>query len=296
MKLRLFSLFLFLFIFTVTFHDKVEAASATQSAQTNVQVTVAGYSLSVSGYIAPFASVVLTINNTVITSTTADAQGNFSFSNVTVPKATSTICFDAVDYKKLGQSEACVSVTPINGVITKTGIFLPPTLGVQRTDVQIGDDALAFGYGMPGARITVHLNGNTGCSVIADIGGYYACNIKIQKAGNNELFADSVLAGKPSEQQLKKILIQGISGFKPTAGPTPSGLGQLPGFNLFEIPWWVWLLLVLIVIILIIILLRKYRPTALPGIPVPSIKINHAFDFLFKKRKLHHHWMKGVGY
>lgn len=292
-------LFLLSFLMFFAKAPSASAAVATQSGTTNITVTIAGNTLSVSGYIAPFASIVLTVNGTVITSGTADASGNFSFVNVVVPKATTEVCFEAVDFKKLGSSKACISVIPIDGVITKTGVFLPPTFGVQRTDVNVGEDALAFGYGMPGATITVHINGSVGCTVIADNNGYYTCNVVVKKAGTNELYADAIFNKKPSEQQLYKILIKGLTITKPgtiTPGPT---IAPLPGLNVFAIPWWVWLLLVLIAIILIIILMRKYRPGALPAIPtgnVPSINISHAFDWLFKSRKLHHWWMKGVGY
>lgn len=292
-KIAVLILALFFFSYKIPF---AFAAVASQSGTTNITVTIAGNVLSLSGYIAPFASIVLTVDNTVITSTTADAAGNFSFSNVTVPKATSTVCLSAVDYKKLGTSKACITVTPVNGIITKTNVFLPPTLGVQRLDVNVGDNALLFGYGMPGATITVHLNGATGCTITAESSGYYTCTIKIQKAGTNELYADAVLNGKASEQQLDKVLIKGIAITKPTVSPAPTVAPSLPGLTLFQIPWWIWLLLVLIGIILIIILLRKYRPGALPTVATPSIRLNHMFDFLFKSRKLHHWWMKGVGY
>lgn len=291
-SIYLIGLLVYLFILPRAY---AQTPVATQSGTTNIKVTIAGNVLTLSGYIAPYASIVLTIDTTVVTSTTADSLGNFSFSNVSVPKATTQVCLNAVDYKKLGTSKACITVIPIDGVITKTGVFLPPTLGVQRTDVQVGDKALAFGYGMPGAIITVHLNNSAGCTVTAEQTGYYTCSLTISKAGSNELFADAVLNSKPSEKQLDKILINGIAITKPTVslGPTAA---PLPGLNLFQIPWWVWLLLVLIGIILVIILLRKYRPQALPQVGIPTVKMNHAFDWLFKSRKLHHWWMKGVGY
>lgn len=276
----------------IVFSGRVNAATSTQSATTTVQVVVAGNTLSATGYLAPYASIALTINGVVLTSTTADKDGNFSFINISVPKTTSIICFDAVDYKQLGESQACVSVTPVDGVIVETSIFLPPTMGVSRTDVFTGDTADAFGYGMPGAFITVHINGEKGCTATADTTGHYECFITIQKAGSYELFADAVLNGKSSEQQLKKILIKGLATTKVNLTPAPS----LPAFApIFALPWWVWLLLVLIMLILIIILLRRYRPElALPG--MPSEKVAHTFDFLFKERKLHHYWMKGIGY
>src|SRR5260221_13545232 len=172
-------LFLLLTSYVLLLPTKASAAVSTQSATTNITVTVSGNTLNVTGYIAPFASIALTVNNTVIVSTVADATGNFTFTNVAVPKATSIVCFDAVDFKKLGESLACIQVTPVNGVITRTGVYLPPTLGVQRVDVFVGDNADALGYGMPNSSVTVHINNLTGCVVTADTTGYYQCSILI---------------------------------------------------------------------------------------------------------------------
>lgn len=293
------SLVLGVIVFSFFFVRPISAQTATKSGTTNITVTVAGYQLSVSGFIAPFASISLIINNNVITSTTADAQGNFFFTGVLIPKTSSMVCFDVVDYKNIGQSQACIGIVPVNGVVSKTHIFLPPTLGVQRTNVNVGSSALAFGYGMPGATITVHISGSTGCIVVADSTGYYQCSITIDKAGTYELYADSVLNGKPSEAQLKKILIKGLAVEKiPTLAPAA---GIVPSFPpLFAIPWWVWLLLVLLAIIPIIILLKKYWPQRIPVVSVPGaphpVRLDHLFDFLFRTRKLHHWWMKGVGF
>lgn len=298
------SIFALFFFAATVFSRHAFAQVATQSGKTTIKVTVAGATLSVSGYIAPYASVVMTVDNNIIGSVVADAQGNFSFSNITVPQTTSTVCFTAEDFKQLGTSEACISVKQIDGVISVSNVFIPPTLGVQRTDVQVGNDAVAFGYGMPGAQITVHLNSGIGCTTTAESTGYYQCNIVIQTVGSNTLYADATLNGKPSEQQLKKVLIQGLTYVKPTPGPTLGFLlsptPAIPGLPaLAALPWWIWVLLALIAIILIIILLRKFRPEAVPAVGVPAVpKINllHAFDKLFRSRKLHHAWMKGVGF
>ena len=301
---KLFLLTAFFLCMMQVFVFPARAQTATQSSQTAITVTVAGTSVSISGYIAPFASVVLTVNGNILGSVVADSKGNFSFSNVIAPKATSTLCLTAEDFKKLGTSEACISVTPTNGVIAKTGVFVPPTLGVQRTNVYVGNDAIAFGYGMPGAQITVHINDDMGCTVTAQTTGYYTCAIIIKTTGNNTLFADATLLGKPSEKQLQKVLIQGISLVKPSAVPTLGFLltpaPALPGFaQLLAIPWWMWILLALVVIILLIILLRKFRPEAIPAVGIPSVPMGrfaHIFDKVFRSRKLHHAWMKGVGF
>lgn len=297
---RILIILVAIFILGFVSTREVSAQVATQSGTTNVTVTVAGFQLSVSGYIAPYASVALTINGNVVTSVTADGNGDFSFTNIAIPKTTSTVCFDVVDYRQLGASQACITIVPVNGTVNRTNVFLPPTLGLQRTEVTVGSNALAFGYGMPGATINVHVNNVVGCTVVADKNGYYQCSILIQKAGSYELYADSVLNGKPSEQQLKKVLLKGLAVTRvPTLAPIAPIIPGLP--SLGQIPWWGWLLLILIGIILLIILLRKLRQyipalpeVALPGLP--KVHFEHMFDFLFRERKLHHWWMKGVGF
>lgn len=294
MRQNLFRVLFLLILFLGSLFLRVpqsRALVATQSGDVNVSVVVNGFLLSMSGFIAPYASVVLSSNGTVIVSTTADAQGYFSFSNVSVAEGLTKFCLDAVDFKRLGESEACITIQPANGILSRTGIFLPPTLGLFRTEVNVGSSALAFGYGMPGEIVTVHINNTVGCTVTADNTGYYQCSIKILKAGQYVLFADGVYQNKPSEAQLKRVLLKGLSITKPTAAPP-----FVPGQLLVNIPWWVWLLLVLIGLILLIILLKKYKPTWLPGIGIPSVPVEHAFDWLFKERKLHHWWMKGVGF
>lgn len=273
------------------------AAVASQSAEVNVQVTINGYALYISGYLAPYASITLTSNGTVFASTTADANGNFSFPSVKVAKGFTIFCLDGVDYKRLGESEACFTIPPVVAPYSRTGIFLPPTVGVFRTNVDVGNNALVFGYGMPKALISIKLDNTAVCEKTADEGGYYECNVLIQKAGDHEVYADAKLDGKASEPQLKRVLIKGLGIVKiPT--PTPSIAKTITDI-LFGLPGiLIALSLLLLLIILIIILLRRYHPAWLPRIYLPNPKegLHSAWDSLFRERKLHHWWMKGVGY
>lgn len=264
-----------------------------KAAEASVSATVGQYYLSLSGYIAPYASVVLTSDGVVLRSTVADAQGNFFISQVLIKAGFSHFCLDAIDYRRLGESEACFTVAPASASISKQNIFLPPTLGLQRTDVNVGDSALAWGYSMPGASVTVHLDADKGCTVTADNTGYYQCTIKIAKAGTHELYADATLKGKPSEPQLKKVIVKGLSITQQVEQKTNNALQNL--WNLLTgLPGGLFLLLVLLLIILIIILIIKLKyPEWLPKVGVPSFKVEHVFDFLFKERKLHHAWFVG---
>ena len=282
-----------------SFVSPVSAASASfGSAQVQVGGQVGEYTLSLQGYLAPFASIVLQVDGTILRSTVADTQGYFSISSVLIKSGFDHFCLDGVDFKRLGQSEACFTVAPATGSIAMANIFLPPTLGVFRSDVNVGDKALVWGYGMPGATINVHMDNQLGCATIADTTGYYQCNILIAKSGTHSLYADSVLKGKSSETQLKRVLIAGLTFSQQIAKTGEQSVNNV--WNLLtNLPGGIFVLLVLLLIILIIILLKILKPhwfSWLPEVGLPKVSFNHSFDFLFKERRLHHWWMEGVGY
>lgn len=290
---RFLSVFLFLVSLFVLLQPRSFAQSSTQSGSVDIKVTINGFLLSLSGYLAPYASITLTSSGNVFASAVADANGNFTFSGVKVAKGFSTFCLDGIDYKRLGESEACFTIPPVNSPYTKSAIFLPPTLGVFRTNVNVGNDALVFGYGMPGAHISIKLDGQVICQKDADSGGYYECNFPITKEGNHQVYADASLHNKQSEPQLKKVLIKGIALAKATPKPP-----YVPGisFGLPEIL--VALFILLLLIIVLIVLLRKFKPSWLPHVtlPNPGDMFHHQWDVLFRERKLHHWWMEGVGF
>lgn len=300
MKKMLLTL-LFVFSFAVLLPGRSFAqtasssGSASQSGIVNIQVTINGFALSLSGYLAPYASITLTSNGNTFSSVVADAQGNFSFVNIKVAKGFSTFCLDGIDYKRLGESEACFTIPPVTSPFSKSQIFLPPTIGVFRENVNIGDKALVFGYGMPHAQIRIKLDNQQICEKVADDGGYYECSFAISKEGNHEVYADSQLNGKDSEPQLKRVLIKGIALVKqPTVPPTnfnPNVLFGLPGILIA-------LFLLILLIIFLIVWLKRHPQAWIPRVFVPKAPevFHHGFDWLFRERKLHHWWMKGVGY
>ncbi|MDE2588331.1 MAG: hypothetical protein KGL95_01525, partial [Patescibacteria group bacterium] len=138
---------------------------------TDVSAKVGSYYLSLSGYIAPYASIVLVANDLALKSTVADANGYFAIPNVIVNQGFSQFCLDAVDVKRLGESYTCLTIPPINDNYTKDNIFLPPTLGVERSEVNVGDNAVAWGYSMPGASVTVHSSDGRTFTTTADATG-----------------------------------------------------------------------------------------------------------------------------
>ncbi|MGH7246353.1 MAG: carboxypeptidase-like regulatory domain-containing protein [Candidatus Levyibacteriota bacterium] len=253
----------------------------------SVKAQVGDYYLSLSGYIAPNASVTLISGNIVLRSTTADSKGYFFISQVLVKRGFSDFCLDAIDFRRLGESEACFHITPVNGPTSMQNIFLPPTLGLFQTKINAGSQALAFGYSMPGAKVTVHLPDGTVYTTTADKTGYYEFHIKIDKPGQYELFADAVYNGKKSENPVKKVLLTALGLPEQVTGGLLNFWNKLWKF-LLSIPLGpLWLAIP--VLILIFILLRKLKPGIFSWIP-SSLP---AFDFLKHKKKLHHAWFVG---
>ncbi len=261
--------------------------------QVTVYARVGQYEVNLSGFIAPYASVVMTIDTIVVRSTVADANGYFFLSQIVVKGGFDHFCLTSVDVRRLGESKACFKVPPVYGSYSRDNIFLPPTLGLYRNQINVGSEALAWGYSMPGATVTLHLSDGRTLTTTADPSGYYQFKAKFNNPGDYQLFADASYHNQQSEKQLDSVKLTALS----LAGQVGQVIkkGGKSIWNLFGTPWG-WLLIAIPIIILIIILLRKLLQRR-GGAPVGRPTEQHLpFDFLFKKRKLHHFWMKGVGY
>ena len=207
-KLPLVSLIVFiLFVFI----SALPANASVGSASSNVSATVGQYYLDVTGYIAPFASIVLLSNDQPLRTTVADAQGYFSLTQVLVGKGFSGFCLDAVDVKRLGESYKCFTFAPITDSLSMKNLFLPPTLGLQRTEITQGDQAVIWGYSMPGASVVVHLSDGQTFTTTADSNGYYEVKTTIAKSGQYELYADATYQSKKSLIPDRKVTLLALS-------------------------------------------------------------------------------------
>ena len=183
---------------------------ASASLETEVQADVGEFYLNVSGYISPFASIVLNSNGIFMRTTVADKGGNFSISQVRIARGFSSFCLDAVDYKRLGESTTCIKFPPATGNVDKRELFLPPTIGLSRTVIAEGQDARVFGYSMPGAKVAVHIN-NEVLSTFADAAGYYEIKLSNVKAGTYLLYSTAIYKEKPSLAPSKKIELKALN-------------------------------------------------------------------------------------
>ena len=246
--------------------------------RTAVQASVGQFYLNLAGYISPFASVVLTSNGVFMVGATADAQGDFTINQVLIKQGFSSFCLDAIDFKRIGESYTCFSIPPATASVTMKDIFLPPTLGLSRTTVNEGGSATAFGYTMPNAKVTLHIN-NELLTATADSSGYYEFALKNLKAGNYSLYATAEYKQKESLSPTKKLKLVSISKPKQVSNLIVNWWDALLRF----LRNWLWnpLWLVIPILILIIILIRKLW--------------GRQFVNPFKREKhyLHHYWWMG---
>ncbi len=282
-------LFLSTFIwFLRPFEATTEQAKGSQTV--NIGAQVGDYYFTIDGFISPYASVVLYFNGVFIRSTVADSKGYFYFTSVLVSRGLTSFCLQAVDVRAIGESNACITFPPASGSMEFHDIFLPPTLGLYRAEINAGSDALAFGYTMPYATVTIRLNDGRVFKVTADGKGYYELTIKNLKAGKYELRATAVYEGQNSLSPSKPVILRALS--------LPEQVGRLAenlfdkgkqaitstGFGLL------WLLIPLI--ILIIILLLKLWPERFTFIY--DNKLTHLLSHLpYRQKKLHHAWFVG---
>ncbi len=240
---------------------------------------------------SPYASIVLTSNGIFMSSTVADKGGNWSFEDILINAGFSQFCLTAIDFYRLGESTTCFNIEPAKGNVTISDIFLPPTLGLSRNEVEAGGKVMAFGYTMPGAKVYLYLSDGRRLETYADGNGYYVFLLENIPAGKYQLYATANYKQKDSLKPSKTIELVALG-----------WLDQFFAFlrrlweyltNLFTSlglgPLWIGIPLLLLIITLILKLWPErftfiYESKLLAWLP------GH------KQKKLHHFWMDGVGY
>jgi len=245
-----------------------------QTLNTSNTAQVGNHNLSISGFIAPFASVVLTTGSTFLASTVADENGNFSFTNVLVNQGLESYCLEAIDVKKIGSSYTCFDIDPIIGDTGYSDIFLPPTLGLSGTILNPGSTIIASGYSMPGARVILNIGNGIIIDTIADENGFWSVEIKDLAAGKYQLFATANYQEDISEKPDRTTELEAISLVQKLKDNSKVILA---------------ILLLIILAITIAILLRSKRIRNRLG-PLIGKKHGGAVE---GERHLHHEWFVG---
>jgi hypothetical protein len=288
-KAYTFLLLISIVLFAV-FLPATSLAAKKQSESITVQGSVGGYYLSISGYISPFASIVLTSDGIFYRATVADKYGNFSISQMLIKTGFSHFCLEAIDIKRIGESYTCFNFPPTKGSFEMRDIFLPPTLGLSRTEIAAGGSVIAAGYTMPWAKVTLHLSNGKILTTTANGEGFYQFKLENIKAGKYELYSTSEYENKQSLEPTRKAKLTALNVWE-----------QLLAFirNIFNKAWrfltslslgplWIGIP----IIISIIILILKIWPEKFTFIYTSKL-FALLPPFRRRRKKLHHAWWMG---
>ncbi len=230
---------------------------------TNVTASVGKYYVTISGYVSPFASIVMSQDSIFMASTVADQEGNFTLNNVFVNEGFTDFCLEAIDVKRVGDSYTCLNIEPVFKDQIKDEIFLPPTLGLSGKKINPGSSVFASGYSMPNAKVIINISKDIKIEIRAEENGFYKYEIKEIPAGKYSLFATANHENKDSEKPTRTKDLEALS------------IGGLLQQNLLLILLFV--LLVMVGIILFLILLSRRLRDKLKSIilrkPIPKKKI-----------------------
>lgn len=258
-----------LIILSLLLPNIVSAQSASKSGSTKVRATVQGFLLNISGFHSPFASIVLTRKEgSFLSSTTADENGNFSFSGISITAGFDGFCLRAVDFKKIGESEACIDIEAGPSDVTRTNIFLPPSIGISKKIITEGESVQIFGYTMPNAKVLLDRDGII-IEMLANSKGFYEYQFDNVAAGIYAFKSTAELNDEPSLPPTKSVLLEAV-----VKGAI--GIASVPekkeGLSLF------FLIPLLILLGMLAFLTWKFKL-------IPMI-----FDRPDKKTRMHHDW------
>lgn len=284
-----FILVLLIFLF---FTSKPLTYAAASKSSVNVSASVGEYFLDLSGWLSPYASIILTSDGVFLRSTVADAGGAFYLPSIRIKTGFSHFCLEGIDYKKIGTSYTCFTIEPATSSITKKNIFLPPTMALSASEIPAGKDVFVFGYTMSLAKVFLFISDGKILTTQADKTGYYRFKIDHVKAGKYTLYTKAQYNGKDSLTPDKKLSLWVQSWWEQLLNFFKDLLKRL------------WLLLTSIslgplwlaipIFILIIILLLKLWPEKFTFIYQNAVVI--FLTKLFRrrpKRHLHHYWLLG---
>lgn len=266
-----------------SFEVEVGGTVSSQSATQQQQQVTNQIAVTISGFASPNASIILlSSTQETVASTTADAEGNFTITAIMLPAEAAEYCFRVVDFKRLGESESCMSINP-STLSTISDIYLPPTIGVERAEISEGQEAVIYGYTMPNA--TVHLKLSTGeiVEITADETGYYEYRNNALEAGDYSFVASASYDDTDSLEPKNSAFLKKLSA-EQVALKAREALKEVTksdgGF-----PWWILIVPFLLALIGGLVWFVKKHPELLNRFAPFLIPMMHK---LFPQKALHH--------
>ena len=247
----------------------------------DVRAQVGKYSLSLHGFASPNASITIKSNNILVSTGNADSKGTFSFTGLPINDSAAAFCFESTDSRRLGTSEGCMTIEPTSDDIVLSDIYLPPTVGLERTTITEGSSGLTYGYSMPDASVIIQVEDGGTHQVQSDNSGRYSYTIANLAVGSYKLAS--------------KGEYNGIHSLDPRSGTVLTVLTSSTAFineaSELRRTAMLWgAIAALIVLPVLFYLIHRYRPGWLK-----FLSNNKLLSLLPKRkgRELHHAWFVG---
>lgn len=250
----------------------------------SVGARIGEFYLSISGYASPYASIVMTIDGVLIRSGVANQDGYFTISQILVSRGLDHFCLATVDFKRIGESEACLNIEPVLQTRIIDNIFLPPTIGVLRSQIQQGEEAVIRGYSVPNATVAIKLKDGQQFTVTTDTTGYYEYKILDLLAGTYFFTAEAEFNSLKSLPPTKSAKLEVLTVGQAVTQASQNILQKV--IDLFTQTGLGFFILLIVIIIIIFVLLLILRPKWLFFI----------FDKFKKKHTMHHDWYLKIAY
>ena len=157
-----------------------------------------------SGRAYPLSNVTILKDAQVAVSTISDSLSNFSASLSGLSAGNYIFSAYAEDSKGVRSSMLTFPVSVTAGVTTKIGgIFLAPTISVDKSEVVKGDNIAIFGQSTPDAQITINVNSDSNIFVQqkSDKNGVYLLNFdtNVLEIGSHSTRSKAAIAGEISQ-------------------------------------------------------------------------------------------------
>jgi len=149
----------------------------------------------------PRSAITLLKDAQVIATTVAGADANFQIAISGVSGGNYIFSVYSEDSKGVRSSLLTFPISVIAGVTTKvSGIFIAPTIALDKSEVRRGDNLVIFGQSVPAAEITISVSSEEEFFVkqIADVRGIYLLNFdtSVLEMGQHQTKSKSALNGE----------------------------------------------------------------------------------------------------
>lgn len=163
-----------------------------------------------SGYAYPKSTVTFLKDAQIIATTVADSKANFSINISGLSGGTYIFSAYSEDYKGNRSSLLTFPISVTAGTTTNIGgIFMAPTIALDKAEVKKGDNIAIFGQSLPSSEITISINSETEFfdKITSDNSGVYLYN-----------FDTSILEKGQHYTKSKAATLGAISSFSKAVG------------------------------------------------------------------------------